>query len=139
MTRMSPILALAALLALALPGGALGGAPGGEFSFSFDWSDLAPCTSGYPNRVKNPAFVLKHVPPGTKFVRFQLRDLDVPGYNHGGGLVPYQGRSRIEPGAFTYNSPCPPDGSHRYRWTATALKSRSGGVLATASAERDYP
>ncbi len=135
MTYRYPFFILATLLSLALAQGA----SAGTFSLAFDWSGLKPCTSGYPNRVASPVFDLGNVPAGTRFIRFRLRDLDAPGYDHGGGLVRWDGTGRIARGAFTYQSPCPPNGSHRYRWTATALKSRSGGVLATATAEADYP
>ena len=40
---------------------------------------------------------------------FKLVDLDVKSYNHGGGWVEYKGQSTIEPGAFKYKSPCPPN------------------------------
>lgn len=109
------------------------------FEISFDWKGLKRCTSGYPNVVANPRFVLRHVPKGTKYIRFRLKDLDVPQYNHGGGIVRYTGQKVIKPGAFTYKSPCPPDGVHTYEWTAIALKSRHGGRLAVARARRKYP
>ncbi|MGV6812341.1 MAG: hypothetical protein ACWA47_08855 [Brevirhabdus sp.] len=109
------------------------------FSFSFDWSGLKSCTSGNPNKVTNPRFVLKDVPAGTKYIRFKLKDLDVPGYNHGGGVVAYDGQKTIARGAFKYKSPCPPGGKHTYQWTATAQTKRNGGKLATAKAKRKYP
>ena len=45
-----------------------------EFSFEFDWSDLKKCTTGNPNTVKNPIFMLQNVPNGTKFIHFKLTD-----------------------------------------------------------------
>lgn len=108
------------------------------FSFSFEWGNIKLCTSGRPNRVKNPLFSLRSVPDGTARIEFNMKDLNVPSYRHGGGRVRYSGQSQIEPGAFRYKSPCPPDGSHTYQWTATA-KDRSGNVLATATAQRSYP
>ena len=68
------------------------------------------CTSGNPNTVANPRFVLTDVPEGTKFLRFKLVDTNVRDFNHGGGVVAYTGQDVIEPGAFKYKSPCPPDG-----------------------------
>ncbi len=117
----------------------LGAGGASAFEIGFDWKGLKLCTSGRPDVVQNPRFVLKDVPAGTKYIRFRLKDLDVPQYNHGGGVVRYTGQKVIEPGAFTYKSPCPPDGVHRYEWKATALKRRNGGRLATASAVRPYP
>ena len=113
----------------------------GEFTISFEWGDIPLCTSGRPNTVPNPRFVLSNVPKGTKFIEFSMTDLDVPTYDHGGGTVAYTGNNILEPGAFTYKSPCPPSGSHRYRWTATA-KEKTGlfsGSLGKAKATRNYP
>ena len=111
------------------------------FSISFEWGDIPLCTSGQPNTVPNPRFVLSNVPEGTKFIQFTMKDLDAPHYNHGGGTVEYTGSNIIEPGAFTYLSPCPPGGIHRYQWTATAKKKTgpSSGSLGKAQATRSYP
>lgn len=113
--------------------------PAFAFDIGFDWSGLKSCTNGRPNVVANPAFQVRDVPAGTKFIRFKLTDRDVPGYNHGGGVVAYAGQGVIAPGAFTYKSPCPPNGRHTYEWTATAQTKKNGGKLATARAARKYP
>lgn len=112
-----------------------------EFTISFEWGDIPLCTSGSPNTVANPKFVLSNVPEGTKYIRFVMTDLDVPSYDHGGGMVEYTGQKTIEPGAFKYRSPCPPAGSHKYKWTATAKKKKGlfGGSLGKAKATRKYP
>lgn len=104
---------------------------------SFTWGDIPLCTSGRPNIVPNPAFVLTGVPAGTERVAFRMTDLDVPTYNHGGGSAPVTGDATVAPGAFTYKSPCPPGMVHTYEWVAEAIG--GGKVLATARAERDYP
>lgn len=104
---------------------------------SFDWGDIPLCTTGRPNIVPNPRFVLTDVPPGTDRVLFHMTDLDVPAYPHGGGEVAIAADGVIAPGAFTYKSPCPPRGAHTYEWVAEA---RSGDrVMATARAQRRYP
>ena len=112
-----------------------------EFAISFEWGDIPLCTTGNPNTVPNPKFVLSNIPEGTKFIQFKLTDLDVPSYNHGGGTVEYTGNNTIEPGAFKYKSPCPPGGSHRYRWTATAKKKTGffSGSLGKAEMTKNYP
>ena len=112
------------------------------FSFTFEWGDIKKCTSGNPNKVSNPIFTLTDVPEGTKELRFKMKDKDVPGYNHGGGKIKnYTGETTIQPGAFKYKSPCPPNRKHRYQWTAKAKdkKGWSGKTLATATAIRPYP
>ncbi len=110
-----------------------------DFSFTFNWQGLALCTSGNPNIVPNPRFEMKNVPEGTHFIRFKLKDKNVPSYNHGGGTVPFTGHTVITPGQFKYKSPCPPDGQHLYEWTATALKKKSGGKLGVAKSALKYP
>jgi phosphatidylethanolamine-binding protein (PEBP) family uncharacterized protein len=112
-----------------------------EFAVSFEWGDIPLCTSGQPNSVPNPRFVLSNVPEGTKFIQFTMTDLDAPNYNHGGGTIDYTGNNTIEPGAFTYQSPCPPSGTHRYQWTATAKKKTGlfSGSLGMAKATKSYP
>ncbi len=126
-------------LVLALSLGLTFALPSHAFTFDFDWGDLKKCTSGRPNTVANPRFALTDVPQGTKFIRFKLVDKDAPGYDHGGGIVAYTGQEAIEPGAFKYKSPCPPDGVHRYEWTATAQNRKSGGAITKASVVRTYP
>lgn len=134
MKRKCVLVVLIALLA-AMP------AMAADFAISFEWGDIPLCTTGYPNIVPNPRFTLADVPEGTKFLQFKMTDLDVPSYDHGGGTVEYTGQEVIEPGAFTYQSPCPPGGTHRYRWTAVA-KEKTGffsGSIGKAQATRTYP
>ncbi len=122
-----------AILALA----AFAGPAAADFTISFTWGNIPLCTSGHPNQVGSPKFVLSGVPDGTDVVEFRLKDLDVPGYNHGGGKVGVSGDGVVPKGAFTYKSPCPPDGVHTYEWRATA---RNGSkTLGKAAARRSYP
>jgi hypothetical protein len=109
-----------------------------DFSFSFSWGNIKKCTSGDPNTVPNPKFTLRGVPNGTTSIQFSMTDLAEPTYPHGGGKVAYKGGSAIEPGAFKYRSPCPPNGRHTYQWTATAVDAK-GKKLAVAKARKQYP
>jgi hypothetical protein len=124
---------------LALVSGAVGmSGSASAFDFSFQWGNIPKCTTGHPGRVPNPVFKLSKVPKGTATIRFDMKDLAVPSYPHGGGTVKYAGKNTIGAGAFKYNSPCPPGGRHTYQWTAVA-KDKSGKKLATATAKRKYP
>ena len=98
-----------------------------EFSISFEWGDIKKCNTGNPNRVSNPIFTLNNVPEGTKFLKFKMKDKNVPSFNHGGGKIEYFGENVIEPGAFKYKSPCPPGGTHTYEWTVTAQSKKVVG------------
>ncbi len=108
-----------------------------EFSLSFKWGDIPLCTSGRPNTVGSPQFVIRDLPAGTTRVDFKLKDLDAPNYNHGGGRLKLSQSGTIPGGVFKYKSPCPPGGVHTYEWTATARKGST--VLGKATARRRYP
>ncbi len=108
-----------------------------QMSLSFEWGDIPACNSGKPNVVGSPRFVIRGVPAGTTSVEFRLKDLDVPGYNHGGKKLKVTRDGAIPFGTFSYKSPCPPGGAHTYQWTATARK--GGKVLEKAVARRRYP
>jgi len=130
MTRLLSVSAALAALTLAagmtlLPGSAQ------AMGVSFSWSKSDACAS------RSPAFRLSGVPRGVKRLRFQMRDLNMPSYYHGGGTVAYKG-ARVARGAFSYKGPCPPRGqSHKYRWTVRALDAK-GKTVGTASAARAF-
>lgn len=116
------------------------GAMAADFNIAFTWDGLELCTTGSPNRVSNPAFVVTDLPEGTQYIRFSLKDRDAPSFNHGGGVVKMSADGTVPTGAFTYKSPCPPSGSHTYQWTAVAKTKKSGGKrLGKATAQRSYP
>ena len=108
------------------PGAALG------FSAKFSWSGIKACEK------VSPAFSLSDVPAGTKRLRFEMKDLDVPSFHHGGATIAYQGQA-VKAGAIRYIGPCPPRGKHhRYRWTVEALDA-DGKPLGTATATATFP
>ncbi|MEZ0169957.1 hypothetical protein [Microvirga sp. TS319] len=92
----------------------------------------------------SPEFKLSGVPKGTAKIAMRMTDLDVPGYNHGGGEVAITPKQTvIDCGALfgqgTYNGPSPPSGQqHTYRWTLKALDA-AGSVLGETTAERKFP
>ena len=109
-----------------------------EFSFTFKWGDIPKCTTGNPNRVNNPIFELKGLPDGVTKLTFRMIDKNVPSYNHGGGKINnYDGSLVIEPGAFKYKSPCPPNGKHTYEWVIKAYEGNK--KVATAKSSLKYP
>ena len=55
-------------------------------------------------------------------------------------LASYEGKNKIKRGQFWYQSPCPPNGSHNYQWTATASKTKNySGTVGTAYSSKRYP
>src|SRR5260221_11189663 len=105
--------------------------PGG-MSVDFSWVGTGACSA------RSPAFVVRGAPPGATVLDFQMMDLNVPSYRHGGGRVAFTGNGNIPQGAFSYVGPCPPGETHSYQWTVTALNA-SGAVLGTATAMRPFP
>jgi hypothetical protein len=98
----------------------------------FSWSGVQACTT------KPPAFKISGIPAAAKRLRFVMKDLDKPSFDHGGGTVDYGGTGNIPAGAFFYTGPCPPGGSHQYQWTVQALDA-SGRVIATGQATKPFP
>lgn len=113
------------------------GAATAEMSLSFDWGNIPACNTGKPNVVGSPRFVIKGVPKGTTSIEFRLKDLDAPGYNHGGAKLGVTRDGAVPFGTFTYKSPCPPRQVHTYQWTATARNGKT--ILEKATARRRYP
>ncbi len=108
--------------------------PALAFSVKVDWGSGAGC-SGVA-----PAFTLSRVPAGTAKLSFQMVDLNLPSYQHGGGEAAFTGKSAFAPGeAFggmfpSYRGPCPPPGeTHRYEWTVRALDA-TGKIIGAAKA-----
>jgi phosphatidylethanolamine-binding protein (PEBP) family uncharacterized protein len=102
-------------------------------SLEFSWAGVAGCTS------KPPAFTLSDVPEGTSRLAFNVVDLNLPSFPHGGGTIDYQGSDQVAAGTFAYQGPCPPKGQrHNYRWTVKALDA-AGKTLATTSTAKQFP
>lgn len=102
------------------------------FTASFSWAGIPACEK------ISPAFQLTGVPAGTKRLRFEMHDLEVPTFHHGGSTVAHDGAD-VKRGAIKYIGPCPPGGQrHRYRWTIHALDA-AGKVLDTTTATQTFP
>lgn len=128
---MRPIIIAAALSLVGWPALA-------EFRLSVTtWGDIPLCTSGRPNAVSNPPLALQGIPEGTIRIDFELVDLNVPGFDHGGGRINTASIAdgTVPAGSFRYRSPCLPGEVHTYEWRATARAGRT--VLARTAARLD--
>lgn len=125
--------ALWAIPALALAMPSLLVAQTSPFSVDFTWQGTASCFDP-----KSPPFTLAGVPAGTQRLTFVMKDLDAPGFTHGGGAVAFTGQTQVDRGAFAYKGPCPPSGQHTYQWTVVA-QDAAGKTLATATVAKKFP
>ena len=116
-------------------------AQAGDFKITFSWDGLKRCTTGRTYVVANPIFIVSNLPEGMVGVDFRLKDLNVPSYNHGDGWIEISKDEKVAESSFKYKSPCPPNGKHKYQWTAKAKDKKGfvGKTLATAQASRTYP
>ncbi len=83
----------------------------------------------------SPAIKITNAPPGTERIKVEMKDLDVPSFNHWNNTFKYEGNLPEGKGV-NYYGPCPPSGKHTYRVTVTALDA-TGKVLATASKQTE--
>ncbi len=98
----------------------------------FTWAGTEACST------KPPAFTVNGAPEGTAQLRFKMKDLDFPSYNHGGGTVTYSS-PEVPAGAFNYKGPCPPSSTtHRYQWTIQAVDA-NGQVVAEGTVTKSFP
>ncbi len=102
-------------------------------SVDWTWEKKHGCSS------KPPAFNIGGIPAGTKTLKFEMTDLNVPSYDHGGGTVTYSGSGNIPEGAFSYKGPCPPIGAHDYRFVVTAINAAGDTALGRGQATQAYP
>jgi phosphatidylethanolamine-binding protein (PEBP) family uncharacterized protein len=121
------------LLAVAIGFAVLVGAGrANAFELHLSWAGITACEQ------ISPEFHLSDVPAGTRRLHFEMYDLNVPAYRHGGSTVSYESDT-VRRGAIHYVGPCPPNGKHhRYRWTVEALNA-VGKVLGTATAMETFP
>ncbi len=104
----------------------------GGMSATFSWSGIPACST------ISPAFRVTNTPRSTVSLRFTLKDLDAPSFNHGGSTIAFDRKDKVAKGAITYKGPCPPRGrSHMYEWTIEALDN-TGIVIDSFEAARPF-
>ncbi|NVK20100.1 MAG: phospholipid-binding protein [Methylocystaceae bacterium] len=99
----------------------------------FSWNETKSCSP------VSPAFTINNIPEGTDHLSFKMKDMNVPSYQHGGGTVKYAGSNDIPAGAFGYRGPCPPAGSHNYKWTVQAVNAAGDTILGQGAATKPFP
>jgi len=102
-----------------------------DLKIDFSWDNIEKCT-----RI-SPAFKIDNIPPGTKKLSFNMIDIQVPAYPHGGSVIEYTGGNEIPQGAIDYTGPCPPS-THTYKWTVLALNAEENLVLGKGTAVKPF-
>jgi len=105
-----------------------------ELGVDFSWKGVKKCS------LISPRIRVSNIPVGTVTLAVKLKDLDVPGWNHGGGTVAYNGNGTLQPGALDnrYNGPCSPSGSHRYQFSVRAINAE-GVVIGMGKSMKMFP
>ena len=100
----------------------------------FEWTEASRCST------VSPLIRVADIPEGTKYFKVKLVDLNMPAFDHGGGLIPYSGTAVISEGALeAYRGPCPFTGMvHSYEISVQALSSDKKEVLGHGKAVRKF-
>jgi hypothetical protein len=103
-----------------------------KINLSFAWPKSAACNSN------SPAMTLSNIPKETAFLEFKMRDFQAT-FNHGGGVIPYNGSNSIPEGALKdYSGPCPPS-PHTYEISVKALNPNKDLILGEGAFSRQFP
>ena len=105
-----------------------------EIKLSFVWPKNASCFG------HSPEIQLENVPKGTASLEFKLKDFNAS-FNHGGGVVAYNGQKTIPEAALkNYSGPCPPVGNvHTYEISVVAYSEGKALALGQGAATRKFP
>ncbi len=106
-----------------------------EMVVSFDWEGIEDCTHA------SPEIRVRQIPDGTTEFHVRLKDIDLPVYNHGGGMVVHDGSGIIPAGALQlgYNGPClPPGERHKYEFSVMA-KDANGEIIGFGRSRQSFP
>ena len=105
-----------------------------ELAVDFEWQPSDRCSR------RSPEIRVNNIPPATQTLLVNLKDRDVPTWNHGGGTVAYEGPGIIPAGALTngYNGPCPPSGTHRYVFAVQAIDA-TGTIVGIGQQMHPFP
>lgn len=103
-----------------------------KLGVSYQWTKEDQCSK------VSPEISVAGIPPGTKQLKASLHDLDVPSWDHGGGMVAYSGQSVIGEGElkYGYNGPCPPSGTHTYQFKVKAIDDE-GTIIGLGDSKQD--
>jgi phosphatidylethanolamine-binding protein (PEBP) family uncharacterized protein len=105
-----------------------------KLGVDFSWEGISRCSN------HSPEIKVTNIPEETTSFKVRLDDLDAPSWNHGGGTADNDGSGIIPAGSLKrgYNGPCPPSGSHQYRFTVYA-KNAKGKTIGKGKATKSFP
>ena len=105
-----------------------------KMDVDFSWEGIAACTH------ESPEIRVSKIPEGTEELRVRLKNIDIPAWNQGGGMVKYDGSGIIPAGALKlgYNGPCPPSGRLKYEFSVMAVNAE-GVIIGFGKARQSFP
>lgn len=105
-----------------------------KMEVTFSWEGIPPCTH------ESPEIKVSNVPEGTKDLQVKLKNLNLPAWNQGGGIVAHDGSGLIPAGYLSvgYNGPCPLNQRNKYEFSVMALDA-GGVIIGFGKAMRPFP
>ncbi|MFO7715561.1 hypothetical protein [Desulfosarcina sp.] len=106
-----------------------------EMMVDLSWEGIQACTH------ESPEIRVSSIPGGTDELRVKLKNVDVPEWNHGGGIVKHDGSGIIPAGGLHlgYNGPCPPAGTrHAYELSVMAVDAE-GAIIGFGKTRKPFP
>jgi hypothetical protein len=106
-----------------------------QMEVDFSGEAVKPCTH------ESPEIRVSAIPEGTKDLRVKLKNISVPAWNQGGGMVTHDGSGVIPAGALGvgYNGPCPPPGQrYKFEWWVMAVDAQ-GRIIGFGKTREPYP
>jgi hypothetical protein len=105
-----------------------------KMDVSFSWEGIKACSHD------SPELHVTNIPENTIELRVHLKNLNVPKWNHGGGIVDHDGSGLIPAGFLDigYNGPCPESGRNKYEFSVMAVDTQ-GKIVGFGKAMRRFP
>lgn len=105
-----------------------------KMEITFSWEGIKACTH------ESPEIQVSNIPDGTKDLQVKLKNLNLPAWNHGGGIVTHDGSGLIPAGYLSvgYNGPCPPNQRNKYEFSVMALNAE-GVIIGFGKAMQPFP
>ena len=106
-----------------------------QMEVDFSWESVKPCTH------ESPEIRVSAIPEGTHILRVMLKNISIPAWNQGGGMVTHDGSGIIPAGVLRigYNGPCPPPGKRqKFEFWVMAVNNE-GRIIGFGKTREPFP